>query len=99
MNSFAPSEQGQAMGIYAGVSQIFLALGPLIGGVLTEHVSWRAVFWLNVPIGVASLVLVHVAAPDNRRSDSVKIRLRQLALLVPAIAASVLAVQESSDWG
>jgi EmrB/QacA subfamily drug resistance transporter len=99
MNSFAPSEQGKAMGIYAGISQIFLALGPLIGGVLTEHISWRAVFWLNVPIGLTALVLVHVAKPDNQRSDSVKIRFSQLVLLVTGIGSSVLAVQESSDWG
>jgi EmrB/QacA subfamily drug resistance transporter len=99
MNSFQPAEQGKAMGIYAGLSQIFLAAGPLIGGVLTEHVSWRAVFWLNVPIGIAALVLVHIAHPDNRRNDTTKIRLSQLFLLVAGIGSSVLAVQESSEWG
>ena len=41
-------ERGRAMAVYAGVSQIFLAIGPLIGGALTEWISWRAVFWLNV---------------------------------------------------
>jgi EmrB/QacA subfamily drug resistance transporter len=99
MNAFAVEERGKAMGIYAGISQIFLALGPLIGGVLTEHVSWRAVFWLNVPIGVAALVLVHLARPDNQRADGAGIRLSRLLLLVAGIGGSVLAIQQSSEWG
>ncbi|HEV7655647.1 MAG TPA: MFS transporter [Mycobacteriales bacterium] len=99
MNAFPIAQRGRAMGLYAGISQIFLALGPLIGGLLTEHVSWRAVFWLNVPVGLAALVLVHRAAPDNRRDVTARVRPAQLALLVAGMAATVLAVQESSQWG
>ncbi len=40
------------MALHAGISQVFLALGPLVGGFLTEYVSWRAVFLLDVPVGV-----------------------------------------------
>jgi MFS family permease len=47
MNAFPLESRGRAMGIYAGVSMVFLSLGPLIGGLFTEW-TWRAVFWINV---------------------------------------------------
>ena len=60
--TFPPSERGTAIGIWAGVSALALAIGPLVGGLLTEHVGWSAIFYINVPIGllaiVASLLLI-----------------------------------------
>ncbi len=71
MAAFGVAERGKAMAIYAGISQLFLAVGPLVGGVLTQSLSWRAVFWLNVPVGLAALLLVHLARPaDVRRADA-----------------------------
>ena len=67
IGAFGIAERGRAMAIYAGISQVFLAIGPLLGGLLTETVSWRAVFWLNVPVGIAALATVHVARPANVR--------------------------------
>src|SRR5918999_3223441 len=49
-NAFPPEERGRAIGIWAGVSAIALAVGPLVGGWLTEEVSWRAIFFLNLPV-------------------------------------------------
>jgi MFS family permease len=69
MRSFEPGERGRAMGIYAGASMIFLALGPLIGGVLTQAVSWRAVFFVNVPIGVVTLLAAHFTLDREPRRD------------------------------
>src|SRR5256885_16729252 len=45
INTFGVEERGRAIGAYAGISMIFLALGPLVGGLLTQGVTWRAVFW------------------------------------------------------
>jgi EmrB/QacA subfamily drug resistance transporter len=60
--TFPPRERGAAIGIWAGVSATALAIGPLVGGLLTEHVGWSSIFYLNVPIGIvaiaASLVLI-----------------------------------------
>jgi EmrB/QacA subfamily drug resistance transporter len=60
--AFGPEERGTAIGIWAGVSGSALAIGPLLGGLLTEHVGWSWIFFVNVPVGavalVASLVLV-----------------------------------------
>ena len=67
VNAFDPQERGRAMGIYAGVSMISLALGPLAVGVLTQGVTWRAVFWLNLPVG-AAYARARCRHPDSRRA-------------------------------
>lgn len=99
IGAFGVAERGKAMAIYAGISQLFLAVGPLLGGVLTQTVSWRAVFWLNVPVGIAALVLVHVARPDNAKGQPTSIRAGAVALLVGGVASTVLALQQASRWG
>ena len=53
--TFPPSQRGTAIGIWAGVSALALAIGPLVGGLLAEHVGWSAIFYVNVPIGLAAI--------------------------------------------
>ncbi len=65
-NAFAAEERGRAMGIYAGVSMVFLALGPLIGGLLCDLVSWRAVFFVNLPVGIALWLAARVTLPRSQ---------------------------------
>jgi len=98
IGAFGVAERGRAMAIYAGISQVFLAIGPLLGGLLTEAVSWRAVFWLNVPVGIAALVMVHIARPVNTAQPGVAIPARSVLMLVVGIATTVLAVQQANSW-
>ncbi|GAA0304147.1 MFS transporter [Streptomyces polychromogenes] len=65
------ARRGTALGIYGAVTGLAVASGPLIGGSLTEHVSWQWIFWLNVPIGLALIPLARLrlaesAVPDAR---------------------------------
>ena len=73
--TFPPRERGQAIGIWAGVAALALSIGPFLGGVLTEHVGWSAIFFVNVPIGVlaiaASLLLIEESkdTSEDQRLD------------------------------
>ncbi len=99
VGTFPLQQRGRAMAMYAGISQVFLALGPLLGGLLTEWVSWRAVFWLNVPVGIAALVMVHVAKPDNASVAKGRLSPVDVALLTVGIGALVVGVQQANTWG
>ncbi|MDT5037284.1 MAG: hypothetical protein QOE03_2469, partial [Micromonosporaceae bacterium] len=57
-NTFTdPKERARAIGVWGGVVGISMAAGPIIGGALVEYASWRAIFWINVPVGLAALLL------------------------------------------
>jgi EmrB/QacA subfamily drug resistance transporter len=64
--SFPPRERGRAIGIWVGVSALALAIGPLIGGFLTEHIHWSWIFFINVPIGIAAVAAALVFIDESR---------------------------------
>ena len=53
--TFPPAQRGAAIGIWAGVSAMALAIGPLVGGLLTEHLGWNWIFFVNIPIGILGI--------------------------------------------
>src|SRR5690242_9344232 len=56
-NTFTePRERARAIGVWGGVVGISLALGPVVGGALIDSIGWRAIFWINIPVGVAAFV-------------------------------------------
>src|SRR3954447_6927553 len=61
-----PRERATAVGIWAGVGGLALAVGPLLGGVLAQHASWGRIFEINVPVGIATLPLGAWAVPESR---------------------------------
>src|SRR3954453_22075106 len=72
--TFPPRERGTAIGIWAGVSALALAIGPLLGGLLTEKVNWSWIFFINIPVGVLG-VLAAVVFIDESRDTSREQRL------------------------
>lgn len=68
--SFPPDKRGRAIGTWSGFTSITAALGPLAGGWLIDHASWRAVFFLNLPISAAVLALTLLKVPESRNEQS-----------------------------
>jgi len=99
-NAFPPQERGRAIGIWAGVSAIALAIGPLVGGWLTEDVSWRAIFFLNVPVAIGAIAVTLFAAHESR-DETVDHRVDYpgIATLTAGLTALVLALVEGNRWG
>ena len=98
--TFGEKERGRAIGTWSGATAITTALGPILGGWLIEHVSWRAVFFLNVPLALIILMLAFKFVPESRdEEDSGKIDLLGAALATISLAAIVFGLIESSKSG
>jgi EmrB/QacA subfamily drug resistance transporter len=64
--TFAPKERGQAIGIWAGISALALAIGPLCGGLIVDNINWHWIFYVNVPVGVIAIVVSQFVIPESR---------------------------------
>ena len=98
--TFPPKERGTALGIWAGVSALALAIGPLVGGLISEHIGWNWIFYINVPvgfIGIAAALLVIRESKDTSHEQ----RLDAPGLITSGVAffAFVFALIESSRFG
>jgi EmrB/QacA subfamily drug resistance transporter len=99
-NAFPPAERGKAIGTWAGVSAIALALGPLVGGWLTEDVSWRAIFFLNLPVAAGAIAVTLFAAHESRdETVSRTVDIPGIAALTVGLTALVLALVQGNSWG
>src|SRR4029450_11220684 len=64
--TFPPRQRGMAIGIWAGVSAMALAIGPLLGGLITDHIDWSWIFFVNIPVGVLGIVVARWAIDESR---------------------------------
>src|SRR5918992_2165611 len=64
--TFPPHQRGMAIGIWAGVSALALAIGPLVGGLLTDHLDWSWIFFVNVPVGVLAVAASFLVIEESR---------------------------------
>lgn len=94
-----PRERGTAIGIWGGVGALALAIGPLTGGWLSEHVSWGWIFLINAPIGIATAVLAARSIPAGRRGATRGLDLPGLAASSIALFALTFALIEGESRG
>ncbi len=99
-NAFPPEERGRALGTWAGVSALALAIGPVVGGFLTEYVSWRAIFFLNLPVAVAAIAMTLFSTHESRdETVGRQIDFAGIATLTVGLTGLVLGFIEANRWG
>jgi EmrB/QacA subfamily drug resistance transporter len=94
-----PRERNVAVGIWGGVGALALAVGPLLGGLLTQYVSWEWIFWINVPVGVATIALGAWAIRESREDEARRLDLPGLGLSTLSLLALTWALIEGHDRG
>jgi EmrB/QacA subfamily drug resistance transporter len=94
-----PRERNAAVGVWGGVGALALAVGPVLGGLLTQHVSWEWIFWINVPIGLATMALGVWSIRESREPGTRSLDLPGLGLSTVALFALTWALIEGHDRG
>ncbi len=98
--SFAdPKARAQALGIWSSSFAVSAVIGPLLGGYLVDNFSWRWVFFINLPIGIAGLIMTLIFLPHDRPGERGKFDWFGAVLLSVVISSLVLVVDRGQDWG
>ena len=97
VNAFPLQERGKAMATFFGIAGGLSAVGPIAGGYLSEW-TWRAIFWINIPVAIIALILTALARPPDQ-FERAPIDYRGLVLIAGGMSLSVLGLQQSSVWG
>src|SRR5271165_1628621 len=97
--SFGESERGRAIGTWSGSTAITTAIGPVLGGWLIEHLSWRWAFFINVPLAVAVLTIALWRVPESRSSRHGRIDWWGALMATVCLGGLVLGFLESASLG
>jgi EmrB/QacA subfamily drug resistance transporter len=97
----AGRERGTAMGIYGSTIGVAVAIGPLVGGALTDSLGWESIFYLNVPIGIAAMAITYLKLRETRDPNATRVDWRGVATFSGALFLLVLALVRGNDegWG
>lgn len=99
-NTFTdPRERAKALGVWGGVVGLSLALGPVLGGFLVTGIGWRSVFWINIPIGIAAIVLTQEFVAESKASYARKLDPPAQVLIFLSLATLVYAIIEGPRRG
>jgi EmrB/QacA subfamily drug resistance transporter len=98
--TFPPRQRGMAIGIWAGVAAMALAIGPLAGGLITQHLGWNWIFFINVPVGILAIIVTRLVV-DESRDTSADQRLDLPGLLTSGIGLFALTygLIEANNFG
>ncbi len=97
--SFEDHERGKALGLYGSIGTVFLSLGPLIGGLLTEYMSWRWIFWVNPPIVLIVAAITLGKWRDPPHLPELGFDWAGFLMLVVGLGMVVFAIMEGPDRG
>jgi EmrB/QacA subfamily drug resistance transporter len=97
----AGRERGMAMGLYGATIGVAVAIGPLVGGALTDSLGWESIFYLNVPIGIAALAVTYLKLRESRDPNATRVDWAGTASFSTALFLLVLALVRGNDegWG
>src|SRR5689334_8118569 len=96
-SAFRGKDRGVAFGVWGAVTGLAVAIGPLIGGVLTSGLSWRWIFFVNVPIGIAAVALTRMRAAESRSPSATGPDWAGFVIFTAALASLVYGLIESSQ--
>jgi EmrB/QacA subfamily drug resistance transporter len=94
-----PARMGRIMSVIGVPALLAPVLGPVIGGVLVDNLSWRWIFYVNVPVGIVALVLAARMLPSGEKSAASRLDVAGLALISPGLAALVYGLSEAGSSG
>src|SRR5919197_1127218 len=97
----AGRERGTAMGLYGATIGVAVAIGPLVGGVLTDALGWQSIFYLNVPIGIAAIAVTFAKLRETRDPNATRVDWPGVGTFSAALFLLVLALLRGNDegWG
>ena len=99
-NTFTnPRERAQAVGIWAAVVGVSMALGPVVGGVLVTSVGWRSIFWINLPIALVAVVLALRYIPESKASVARRVDIPGQILVIVFLSSLTYGIIESPAKG
>ncbi|HWG63614.1 MAG TPA: DHA2 family efflux MFS transporter permease subunit [Streptosporangiaceae bacterium] len=95
------AERARAIGIWGAAVGVSLALGPVVGGLLIASVGWRSIFWVNIPIGVAAIVLTALFVPESRAAHPRRLDAVGQVFVIVTLASLVYGIIEGprAGWG
>jgi EmrB/QacA subfamily drug resistance transporter len=96
--AFPPEKRGMIVGVYGGLAGVAVALGPIVGGAITEGINWHWIFWINVPIGLAALLLGLRLLPESHGAPE-RLDLAGVSLVTAGVVALVWALTRANDVG
>src|SRR6185312_10592960 len=92
-------ERARAIGWWGGVAGVSIAAGPLVGGLLVQAIDWRAVFWINIPVGIAAIFLTHKFVPESKAPHPRRIDPIGQVLMILTLGLLVFGIIEAPNHG
>jgi EmrB/QacA subfamily drug resistance transporter len=94
-----PGERARAIGIWAGVSGLALAVGPLIGGAMVDGWGWQSIFYINIPVGIIAIVLAMIFVPESSDRAGRSLDLPGQVLAIVGLGTLTYAFIEAENYG